>query len=64
MTDPAHKDLASLLSQPSLLTPAPSTAALQELATALMERSRRLMQEYPHLNLVGEGWSCADALTG
>jgi hypothetical protein len=63
MTIPAHKNLETILSQPSLLTQAPSAATLQELANALMERSRRLMQEYPHLNLVGEGWSCADALT-
>lgn len=41
MTDPAHKDLASLLSQPSLLTRTPSTATLQALATALMDWSRR-----------------------
>lgn len=41
MTAPAHKDLASLLSQPSLLTQTPSAATLQELATALMDWSRR-----------------------
>ncbi len=41
MNDPSQKHLETLLSQPSLLTQAPSTATLQELATALMDWSRR-----------------------
>lgn len=41
MTNPAHKDLETILSQPSLLTQAPSAATLQALATALMDWSRR-----------------------
>lgn len=41
MTDPAHKDLETLLSHSSLQTQAPSAATLNELATALMDWARR-----------------------